>query len=136
MNIKQAMQLLKDNGHKQTDKRADMIAFFARIDKYITAKEVLEELKNRYDGLSFDTIYRNLSLFVELGILEETELIGEKHFRFCCQTSKHHHHFICLVCGKTKELFVCPMIDAEVNLQGYEVTGHKFEVYGKCVGCC
>ena len=135
MNVNEAIQYLKENGFKQTGKREDMLQLFAESDKYLTAKDVLDMLKDGYPGLSFDTIYRNLSLFVSMGILEMTELSGEKHFRFTCSHHQHHHHFICLTCGKTKEIETCPMNILSEDLKGYDVSGHKFEIYGRCPEC-
>jgi zinc uptake regulator, Fur family len=136
MNISKAIQLLKDNGYKYTGKRLDMLEFLKRNDRYVTAKEVLDALRDDYPGISFDTVYRNLALFGKLGILEETEWDGERHFRFqCSESESHHHHFICLKCGKTREIRICPMEDAEKQLEGCFISGHKFEIYGYCRQC-
>lgn len=135
VNLQEAIELLKQEGYKQTGKRKMMLELFDQHDRYMTAKEVLEEMSLYHKGLSFDTIYRNLSTFVSLNILEETELSGEKHFRFVCDSGHHHHHFICLDCGKTKQIHTCPMAALSENLSGYDVSGHKFEIYGTCPEC-
>lgn len=135
MNVKKAIKIMKENGFKHTDKREDMLQLFAKHNKYLTAKDILKHMKEGHPSLSFDTVYRNLSLFSELKILEETELFGEKHFRFSCGGDEHHHHFICLDCGKTKEIKTCPMNVLEEDLNGYDISGHKFEIYGKCPTC-
>ncbi|WP_147802915.1 Fur family transcriptional regulator [Alkalicoccus halolimnae] len=135
MNVQEAMQRLKDKGYKYTDKRQDMLQLFSDESRYLAAKDVLEAMQKEHDGMSFDTIYRNLSLFTDLGILEGTELNGEKRFRFSCSVDEHHHHVICLDCGKTKHIHHCPMDDEPVRSSGFEVVGHKFEIYGYCEEC-
>lgn len=135
MNVSKAWVILKDNGYKKTDKRELILSMFGKSTKYLTARDLLAVLKPRYPGMSFDTIYRNLATFVELGILEETELNGERKFRMHCESDHHHHHFICLDCGDVKELSVCPMQYVNDNLNGYTIQSHKFEIYGKCPTC-
>ncbi|MCJ7841868.1 transcriptional repressor [Lederbergia sp. NSJ-179] len=135
MNVSEAIQIIKDEGYKVTDKREQMLSIFANRNKYLTARDVLSHMHPDFPGLSFDTIYRNLSLFHQLGILESTDLNGEKHFRFTCAVHDHHHHFICMKCGRTEAIEACPMKFVTPDLKGFEVEDHKFEIYGKCPNC-
>lgn len=134
MNLSKAMNLLKDKGYKATGKRKAIISYFNEMDGYRTAKDLIQHLEKRYKSISPDTIYRNLHLYNEIGILETTELYGEKNFRISC-TDHHHHHFICNTCGKTKEIEVCPMKEVQQALSNYAIDGHKFEIYGQCPSC-
>ncbi|MHA6251903.1 Fur family transcriptional regulator [Oceanobacillus sp. CAU 1775] len=134
MNMNEAMNLLKRKGFKTTGRRKDILHFFEKEDGYRTAKELMQFMEDKYEGISFDTVYRNLNLYNEMRILETTELNGEKHFRMNC-TKHHHHHFICSSCGNTKEINVCPMDEIQHKLGNYLVEDHKFEIYGLCPGC-
>lgn len=134
MNLQEAMVVLKDKGYKATGKRKEILEFFEDVDGYRSAKDLISHLEKSFDSVSFDTIYRNLHLYHSLGILESTDLNGEKHFRMNC-THHHHHHFICNECGKTKEIEICPMASAEKSLTNYVIEDHKFEIYGLCPLC-
>ncbi|MBO1005538.1 Fur family transcriptional regulator [Pseudogracilibacillus auburnensis] len=134
MDMKKASWLLQNKGFKMTKRREDILAFFAKEDKYQTAKDLYEYMETTYPGISFDTVYRNLHLYHDLGILESTDLNAEKHFRMNCG-DHHHHHFICNTCGKTKKINLCPMDEVEKLLTKYMIDGHKFEVYGLCPTC-
>jgi len=134
MNKQKAISLLQEHGYKMTNRRKDILTFFAKEDKYQTAKDLYEYMESIYPGISFDTVYRNLHLYHDLGILEATNLNAEKHFRMNC-SDYHHHHFICKTCGKTKKINVCPMDEVEHLLGKYKIDGHKFEVYGLCPKC-
>ncbi|MFJ7933646.1 Fur family transcriptional regulator [Sporosarcina sp. NPDC096371] len=135
MTLDEAWRILQDNQFKRTKNRETILHFFSQNDRYMTAAEVRSFMGQDNPGISFDTIYRNLTTFAELGILEETDLTGERHFRMQCEPGVHHHHFICTTCGKTRNIPHCPMEMISVNLPDYEVEGHKFEIYGKCPLC-
>lgn len=133
--VKQYMQELKENGYKQTDKREEMLRIFVKERRYLSAKEVLSLMQDIFPDLSFDTVYRNLTLFEKLEILETTELNGERIYRLHCSEDEHHHHLICLSCGKSRMIDLCPLDALIEQPKEFTITDHKFELYGYCMEC-
>ncbi|HFE9680378.1 TPA: Fur family transcriptional regulator [Enterococcus faecium] len=135
--IEQSLETLKNNGFKYTKKREALLTYLVKRNRYVSAKEVFDYMNQEFKGVSYDTIYRNLHDFAEINLLEETDLNGEMKFRFhCCQGEiGHHHHFICTVCGTTKEIHMCPMNYFEEQLGGCTIEGHRFEIFGRCENC-
>ncbi|WCN37584.1 Fur family transcriptional regulator [Aneurinibacillus uraniidurans] len=135
MTVEQALQLLKEKGYKYTGKREEMVRIFAQEKRYMSAREMLSRMQKEYPALSFDTVYRNLTLFADLNIVEVTELGGERKYRFRCSMDEHHHHLICLSCGKTRHIRSCPLDGMFGEPDGFRITDHKFEIYGYCSDC-
>ena len=80
MTLDEAWRILQENQFKRTKNRETILHFFSNKDRYMTALDVKNFMESENPGISFDTIYRNLNTFSELGILEETDLNGERHF--------------------------------------------------------
>lgn len=133
--MSEALEQLQDEGYKLTDKRKTLLEILSEQDRYLSAREIHETMQNKFPTISFDTIYRNLSTYTDMGLVEETEWNNEKAFRFQCEVDHHHHHFICLDCGKTKELKMCPMDFFQDQLPGYQIEEHRFEIFGLCDEC-
>ncbi|MGA2093814.1 MAG: Fur family transcriptional regulator [Sedimentisphaerales bacterium] len=60
-------------------------------------EQIYEKLKNAVHGLSLDTVYRTLSAFQEIGLIDLVEGYGTAR-RFDPKLEKHHH-FHCRKCG-------------------------------------
>jgi Fur family peroxide stress response transcriptional regulator len=60
-------------------------------------EQIFGKLKNTVHGLSLDTVYRTLSTFNEMGLIDLVEGYGTAR-RFDPQLEKHHH-FRCRKCG-------------------------------------
>ena len=116
--IEQSLETLKNNGFKYTKKREALLTYLVKRNRYVSAKEVFDYMNQEFKGVSYD-------------------LNGEMKFRFhCCQGEiGHHHHFICTVCGTTKEIHMCPMNYFEEQLGGCTIEGHRFEIFGRCENC-
>ncbi len=94
-------------------------------------------MRQTFPNMSHNTIYRNISEFAELGIVERQVQGDRASVKFQCDfEQEHHHHFICSNCGKVIELKDCPLSkEITDQLGGCKVTGHLFQIYGLCPEC-
>ncbi|MEC0089977.1 Fur family transcriptional regulator [Paenibacillus macquariensis] len=129
------IEVMSAQGLRITDQRKTLAKLFGEQSDFLSAKEVYDYMGKKYSGLSFDTVYRNLRVMEELGVLEQ--IIFEDGAKFkvhCSEVQQHHHHMICLQCQKTHPIEFCPMNLTDIP-EHFQVVKHKFEVFGYCEDC-
>lgn len=119
-------------GLRMTGQRRVIAAVLEDSDDHPDVEELYARASALDSGISIATVYRTVKLFEEAGILERLEF-GDGRARYEDAERDHHDHLIDLTSGTVIE-FVDPEIEA---LQeriaaklGYELRGHKLELYG------
>lgn len=102
-----------------------------------SAEWVYQRLKPRHPDLSLGTVYRNLSFFLERGLIQSVGVVqGQERFDGIVTP---HSHFICNCCGSVLDL---PEIDLGGDLEqavsrqyGLAVDRCELTFYGLCPSC-
>ncbi|MEF2247221.1 Fur family transcriptional regulator [Paenibacillus sp. IITD108] len=132
--VDEIVERMSGQGLRITDQRKTLARLFADTPGYLAPKDIYEYMGKTYSGLSFDTVYRNLRVMEELGVLEQVMFEEGVKFKLHCKDHDHHHHMICLQCGHTIPVSYCPMDQIPVP-EKFKVVRHKFEVFGYCEEC-
>lgn len=135
-------ELLKSRGLKMTNQRRIILeAFEEQPNEHFTAEEIYELVKVKCPEIGLATVYRTIQLFSELRLIDRLNLddgfvryeIGKKDVK-----GHHHHHIICLNCGKV-DMFEDDLLDNLENRiyeqMGFQVTDHEVKLYGYCKDC-
>lgn len=97
---------MKGKKLKQSQKRNRILDLFRNGD-ILTAQQILKILSD----IDRATIYRNLNLLVEQGILRQLNIDSERTYYEINDNNINHQHFLCLKCG----------IIEHVNLDGSQL---------------
>ncbi|MGF7048562.1 Fur family zinc uptake transcriptional regulator [Paenibacillus sp. DS2015] len=134
LSTEQIIEVMSEQGLRITDQRKTLASLFGETSGFLSAKDVYDHMGKKYSGLSFDTVYRNLRVMQELGVLEQVVFEDGVKFKAHCAEHMHHHHMICLQCQKTYPIAFCPMNMTDAPDE-FQVVKHKFEVFGYCKNC-
>lgn len=129
---------LRERGLKVTPQRRAILEALAELEQSATAQEVWDRVRRSFPDMSLDTVYRNLNMLTDIGVIGIVNMRGGEASRFELERGRHHHHLICLKCGNTVCLEFCPIDEHDVaaaEQHGYKVVGHAVEWYGYCPGC-
>lgn len=101
-----------------------------------TADWVYEEARKAIPDISLGTVYRNLNVLKEKGQILELNY-GSTYSRFD-GNPVNHYHFVCEGCGSVYDVDL-PVQEAVNRLveekEGFRVTSHRLEFYGRCDNC-
>ena len=131
------LSILRKKGYKITPQRRAVLEALDSGGQFCSAQRVMEIVREKQPDVSLDTVYRNLTLLTELGIVHEIMRPAGNVYEIV-REGNHHHHLICTECGKTECIDICPMnkiYEKEAESRGFLVTGHVFEFYGLCWSC-
>ncbi|WP_066634029.1 Fur family transcriptional regulator [Desulfolucanica intricata] len=138
MSMEDMLNKLKENGIKVTPQRQEVLRVFLENEKHYSAEEILKKVKNTFSNISLDTIYRTLSLFKGLGLINEVDFAdGCRRFEIN-NVDGHHHHLVCLKCGRAEEVRFCPedcLLKVQKQNPDFKVSGHTFKIFGYCPNC-
>src|SRR5262245_26786267 len=116
--VESAEVALRDGGFRLTAPRRAVLEVVRGTKTHPTAEEVHRLVTRRAPGVSLGTVYRNLRLLVDAGLLGE--LPGPRA-RFDANT-RAHHHFTCLRCGRIIDV-EAPVAEPQSRALSTQVSG-------------
>lgn len=122
--------------YKRSRQRERILETLRGTKSHPTAAWVYDELKREFPGLSLGTVYRNLGILRDQGLVRILQS-GSTFDRFDADT-RPHYHFVCEGCGKVSDVEMD--VDADLNSRAAEqlgcpVSGHRLDFFGLCQEC-
>ncbi len=125
---------------RYTPQRRRLIDILTGAGRPLTIPEILALAP----GLTQSSAYRNVTTLMEAGVVERIAGTDDHgRFELSEEISGHHHHLVCDRCGTVEDLHASPKLERALAdaartaaaEQGYEVTEHRLDLYGRCAGC-
>ncbi len=129
-------RLCEAHGLKVTHQRMEIYRALAATAEHPDVEAIHARVRKRIPTISLDTVYRNLKLLAEHGILSIVGMSQER-LRFDANMESHHH-FTCVKCGLIRDFITDELkglaIPDEAKTFGEPVSLH-IEVKGICASC-
>ncbi len=137
-------KILKEKGLKVTNQRLYVLEVLASCpDKHLTAEEIYELVKVKCPEIGLATVYRTIQLLLELKLIDRINLddgfvryeMGNVHQS---ENGHHHHHLICLNCGKVLSFEDDLLEELEEQIEhrvSFKVVDHELKFFGYCADC-
>lgn len=120
---------------RETRQRKVVFESIKNTQTHPTADWIFEQVRNSVPKISLGTVYRNLSVLKEEGLVRE--IYGNDRRAHYDATTTPHAHFICSECGGIWDVHSQIDIDwrSLKELVGCDVAEQRLEFVGACGAC-
>lgn len=156
--LRKVRESLAEKGYKLTDQRVLVLNAFLRNEalkdesrngcersEHLSADDLAMQLRKEGQRVSRSTVYRTLAILERLGLVNKLDVgDGQSRYEFA-QADKHHHHLICIKCGKAIDVSgkaieayvgkVSALADVLSEDFDFDVQSHRLEFWGICSEC-
>lgn len=121
---------------KYTNQRIEILNFLKYNHSHPTVDDVYTAVKKKLSRISKATVYQNLKILVDNGMIQEVNLKGVSRFE---PNNKPHHHIICKNCGKIVDFESKELIDISLKIakktSKVKIDTSSTNFYGLCMDC-
>ncbi len=121
---------------RMTKQRQVILEELCKVTSHPTADEMYHMIRKRLPKISLGTVYRNLEILSELGMVLKLE-VGGTQKRFDGNV-ENHYHVRCTDCGSVGDLHMAPDHEIEEKAQShtdFQIKRHSLEFIGVCPEC-
>ena len=119
-----------------TTQRQVILEELSKVKSHPTANEVYDMVRKRLPRIGLGTVYRNLELMADSGVILKIE-VGGTQKRFDA-TTESHYHVRCTECDRVNDIDIPVQQDINAlasHASQYEILGHHIEFSGICEHC-
>jgi len=117
---------------------ADWLSLASTGGRDFSAEEAWRELSAGDRPIGRATVFRALDALESDGLVDRIELAdGSRRYRVC-GGNEHHHHIVCVACGRVADVRSClsPQFAGQIASEtGFTLERHSIELFGRCDGC-
>ncbi len=121
---------------RMTHQREVILSELGKCRSHPTADELYERVKKKLPRISLATVYRNLEILSEAGLIRKLEVSGrQKRFDW---DLRQHDHIYCIRCHRVDNIDLKGKQELSLparESKGYEVSGCRIEFFGLCPRC-
>ena len=121
---------------RNSKQRDTILKIVRESDDHPTADMVYNRARVHINNISLGTVYRNLNLLSEQGLIKKFKIIGDNE-RFD-KTVIMHSHFVCKCCGKVVDIMEDSMkgfIDELSKKTDSLIERYEVSLLGTCSHC-
>ena len=128
---------IKMKGHPVTAQRQLLLKLIRDAHGHIDAKELYRRASSKNKSVGPATVYRSLSLFKQLGLVDERRF-GKMGCYYEIKHLPEHQHLVCQGCGKVIEFespLIRKLVDKVQSEHSFNVTKAELYLEGYCEQC-
>lgn len=140
MTANHALKLIESSKYRLTQTRQILIETIFKMNAPFSASELALALKHQKDPVDLVTIYRNLPVFEDIGIVCRADFSDEMARYIVSHhghDNHHHHHIVCRSCHKVEPIDFCVLEGQEQIFRklGFKDVRHRLEFSAICESC-
>jgi Fur family peroxide stress response transcriptional regulator len=122
--------------YRKSRQRDRILKLLQETNSHPAADWVYSKLKKEIPGLSLGTVYRNLKILMEQGLVQKLPF-GSSFDRFEANSAEHYH-LVCEKCGLIKDFHMPQYADINQKAEkrcSFKISRHRIEFFGLCKNC-